>query len=165
MVKTALPYRIIFDSAGIIAVHGKSGKAGFGGFLYNLMYINTNSVQYKKNHIITSAVSFQLFSSVLANQIDDTTFSILEPAIRPQTISESIESIKDETERIWELATLVSTEQPYQTIIFTSKDRMAAYESHKAADKKDNIIINDETEAVKKAEVYFALCREDKQIS
>ena len=143
-------------------IHNVLDKNSFAVFIYNLMYINTNSSNHKKDHIITSKVSFDEFSGRLAQVIDTTTFTILEPAIRPHKDPEIIEAIPDETKRIWEHAIYVSSETPYKTIIFTTTDKKAVYEEYKKADKKDNIIIDDENEAISKIDKYKLLCQENK---
>jgi hypothetical protein len=167
MSKTYISHRLLFDSEGIIKINEKLNKTAFAVFIYNLMYINTNAKPpTKKNHIITSKRSFDDFASKLANKIDEGTFSILEPAIRPQEkpaeVCSILEQIDDEIKRMWEYSVYVSSEYPYQSIIFTSHDKMSFYEEYKAKDKKENIIINDENEAIDKIEKYHLLCLEDK---
>lgn len=164
MSKSFIPYRIIFDSDGIIEVSDKLGKTEFANFVYNLMYINTNTEHNKKNQIITSKKSFEIFTKKLSNKIDDTTINILEPAIRPHSFPEDIETIDNEVKRIWEHTSYVSAkEPPFQAIIFTSSSKVSEYEALKKQDKKDNIAINSGDDAISIIKTYHAICRENKE--
>lgn len=143
--KAPLPYRIIFDSKGIISVYRLLGKESFSAFLLDLMYINTNSLHHKKNHIITSKISHEILSQHLIDN-NEPLPTYLSAAIRPQENSD-LEAITDEPERIWEYAILVSGEVPYKTTIFTDKSSKTAYSPYKEKDGKENITILDEQSA------------------
>ena len=122
------------------------------------MYVNTNSVYHKKNHIITSNISSKLIKTALDNKVDESTMWFLEAAIRPQTDSE-LEQIAEETKRIWEYAIDVSTERPYQTIIYTDKEHKEQHNTLKEADKKENILIEDEDQIVVRIQAFVDICR------
>lgn len=161
MGKTALPNRIIIDSFAIVKLHQMLGDS-FSGLLYNMMYVNYNSLQHKKNHIVTSQKSFDIMFDYLIGKIDPEKVESLSASIRPQSI-QSIEEIAEETERTWEYAVFISSDRPFQTIIITDKTNKDKYNAHKTADNKQNIQINDEDTAKTLIDTYFALCRLDKQ--
>jgi hypothetical protein len=141
--KANLPHRIIFDSPAIITLHESLTGEKFAYFLYNLTYVNTNSDQHKKNHIITSKRSFDLITAKLKPKLDNRNrnYNFLESAIRPQINPPEIEKIDDEIIRIWEHAIFVSSEYPYKSIVFTKEENVSAYETLRAKDKKENISI------------------------
>jgi hypothetical protein len=171
MSKTALPYRLIIDSFAIIKLHQMGENLSL--LLYNMMYVNCNSLQHKKEHIITSQKSFTIILNYLMDKINPETIGSLSASIRPisiQTIPSvgqqtipSIEEIDEETKRIWEYAVVISTDRPYQTIIITDSAHLPNYNTFKETDKKINIQAIDESSSVGLIENYFSLCRSDKQ--
>jgi len=161
--KAILPYRVIFDFGGIKSLYAKYGKDAFSIILYRLIFINDNSLQHKRNHIITSNKSFGFIKENLLEKVEPQHYSWLSAAIRPQQ-DEKLESIASEQKRIWEYAILVSSDSPHQTIIFTDEANKASYEGYKLADKKDNIlIITDESSMKERIDAFFNICREFKQ--
>ena len=161
--KAILPYRIIVDHRGVKNLYSKLGKDAFSQMLYDLLFINTNSLQHKKNHIITSNKSFEEIDEHLVDRVNELQQTWLRAAIRPQN-DEKLEEISEETERIWEYAILVSTERPYRTIIITDTENKKIYDDLKEKDKKENIIITTDENSIKeRIGAFFLMCREYKQ--
>ena len=161
MTKAFLPHRIIFDSSAIIKIH-KNFRDKFSLFVYNLAYINTNSAQHKKKHVIISKASFDLITTKLQPMLSPHEFNFLAPAVRPQTEPPEIEQMSDEINRIWEYAVYVSAETPFKTTIFTEPERIPAYESYRTKDKKENIFIRGHEACFDLIDTYIDLCRESK---
>jgi len=127
------------------------------------MYVNSNSLLHKKNHIITSQKSFDVITSNIVDMINPEHQGWIPAAIRPQTEND-LESIDDEIERIWEYAILVSSKaHPYQTIIFTTDANKPRYEQLKIKDKKSNILIETDGQIDERINDFYNICRAYKQ--
>lgn len=156
--KVPLSHRIIFDFSGLKAIYGTIGKDDFSLFIYYLVYINSNSLHHKKNHIVVSQKSLEQIKEHLLDKVDEEHHSWLSAALRPQSDPE-IEVISDEAERTWEYAILVSSELPGQTIIFTDNVSKERYNDLKKKDKKENILIEDEGCAKARITDFYNYCR------
>jgi hypothetical protein len=108
MAKAPVPYRVIIDSNCALKLRKTLDKIKFSVFVINLMYINTNSVYHKKNHIVTSEVSSKTMKQTLKDKVDGPTYTFFDAAMRPQCDQE-LETIHDEVKRIWEYAIDLST--------------------------------------------------------
>ena len=141
--KAPLSYRFIFDSKGALAFAKLTGS---NHLLFQLMTINSRSAHHKKEQIITSEASFELFKKEILNRIDTVSESWLRAAIRPLNDKELEADYADvEPKRIWEYGLMVCTDVPHQAIIFTDATTIPEYIRYKTAESKENILIEDAT--------------------
>ncbi|MGI0059951.1 MAG: hypothetical protein ACREBJ_09305 [Nitrosotalea sp.] len=166
MPRVAFPERIIIDFEGVKAVN-EAFPHTIKTFLYNLMYINTNSIQHKREQVVTSVASYKLIldylRTILKNDerdVGEWLSAAIRPLMEPKDLMYKAESIDLEADRIWEYAVYLATQAPIQTIICTSEVSKATYLASKIKESKETIFVkSDPNEIYELASIYVRRCK------
>lgn len=149
--------KITFDSRLIcdISFYNKNMKNNFM-VLRQLMYININSKEHPRNHVVISKKNFDyiLKENPNAEKYSDVIRAYLKPIDEPAIF----ESVTDEITRNIYYAIILSSIPPYRTIILTTSERINDYKSNKHYSKMKYVTSVFDKDALNIIQSYFDEC-------
>ena len=151
MTKCFFDKRLICD----IDFYQKNLKSNFS-VLRQLMYININSRDHPRNHVVISNSTFQI---LLKDHLTDKKYQdLLKVALKEIDEPEEFESERDEITKNILYAIVLTTFSPYETIILTTEEKLKSYSINKHYNKMKGVSAKADKEALHIINDYYELC-------
>lgn len=153
MAKTVLPSRIVCTKEFYDKIASKDYD-----LLHKCMFININSKEHKRDHIIISKQDFDLIlkENKSAAQYPD----ILMAALKRKDEPEEIELEKDAITRVIQYAIYFSSkEPPFNSIILTTNECIAKYQQNKHYKNMKNVALKSDEDAKNLLNTFDSMCK------
>ena len=151
MAKICFGKRLICD----LDFYRKNLKSNFG-ILRQLMYININSKEHPRNHVVISNANFQI---LLKDHLSDKKYQdILKAALKEINEPETFESVQDGITRNIFYAIFLTTFNPYETIILTTEEKIKEYEKNPHYTKMKGVSAKADKEALHIINDFYEMC-------
>ena len=149
------------------AFYDKTVKEYKGDFLLKLMHINANSKYRPRRQNIISKTTF---AKIISNELEKSgkkecdeldklaAESFLKKAFHPFDEPQNIAEIEEDIEKNIKIAIqLASTEQPYQTIIFTNDEEINNYKENSHYQNVKGISVKSRNDAIQYLEEGYKM--------